>query len=388
MEKLLVTTLLSWLESFKFPLLCRKIGIKVPDLFAKSQTDGFNCRVQLTRQQKNGSVADVLSVEICGSIHAPDNGHYTTVRILVTDITDGFSTPEPVHSSVKKWQQPDSQNFCYNADLGKLPHEENTLANWLTVAKLHGDWLKLPHKGKRILKFSTSILSAVGGRELASGNCTFTYENSTFAHIDPQENIKRTKTLAVALAFAVSAADNKLYDCEVELIKNWARNNVALSKTTKKERRRLEKALKETVVFFRNGNQINCYNICKEVVEIAPVADRYDILGLCIKVAAANGTATVEELNLLKNLAHWLEIDTNRFRQMMEKILPADMHQIEDLEVVLGVTSDMSKKQTRRHLNNEYRKWNSRVTNLNPKIQSQADYMLRFIAEARRAYAG
>ena len=388
MDRYAVTTLLSWLESFKFPLLCRKIGIEVPDLSAQADLNRFNCRVQLTRQQKNGSVVDVLSVEICGSIHAPDNGHYTTVGILVTDITNGFSTPEPVHSSVKKWQQPDSQNFCYNADLGKLPYEENTLPNWLTVAKLHCDWLKLPHKGKRILKFSTSILSAASGQELASGNCTFTYENSTFARIDLQENIKRTKTFAVALAFAVSAADNKLYDCEVELIKNWARDNVALSKATKKERRRLEKALKKTVAFFREGNQIDCYNICKEIVEIASIADRYDILDLCIKVAAANGTAAVEELNLLKNLAHWLEIDTNRFRQMMEKVLSANMHQIEDLEVVLGITSDMSKKQTRRHLNNEYRKWNSRVTNLDPKIQSQADYMLRFIAEARRAYAG
>ncbi len=388
MEKLLVKTLLSWLNAFKFPLLCRKIGIEVPDISAQADLNRLNCRVRLTRQQKNASVVDVLSVEICGSIHAPDNGQYTTVRILVTDITDGFSTPEPVRSSVKKWRQPDSQNFCYNANLGKLPHAENTLADWLTVAKLPCNWLKLPHKGKRILEFNTSILSAAGGQELASGTCTFAYENSIFAHIDLQENIKRTKTFAVALAFAVSAADNKLYDCEVELIKNWARNNVALSKATKKERRRLEKALKKTVAFFRIGNQINCYNICKEVVEIAPVADRYDILGLCIKVAAANGTATVEELNLLKNLAHWLEIDTNRFRQMMEKILPPNMHQIEDLEVVLGITSDMSKKQTRRHLNNEYRKWNSRVTSLDPKIQSQADYMLTFIAEARSAYAG
>ncbi len=388
MEKLLVTTLLSWLKGFKFPLLCRKIGIEVPDISAQADLNGFNCRVQLTRQQKNGSVVDLLSVEICGSIHAPDNGHYTTVRILVTDITDSSFSPEPVHSNIKKWQQPDSQNFCYNADIGKLPHAENTLADWLTVAKLHCDWLKLPHKGKRILKFNTSILSAGGGQELASGTCTFTYENASLANIDLRENIKRTKTLAVALAFAVGAADNKLYDCEVELIKNWARNNITLPKTPKKERRQLEKALKQTVAFFHEGNQIDCYNICKEIVEIASIADCYEILDLCINVAAAKGTVSVEELNLLKNLVHWLEVDVNRFRQMMEKALPADMHQIEDLEIVLGITSDMSKIQTRHHLNNEYRKWNARVTNLDPKIQSQADYMLKFIAEARTAYVG
>lgn len=73
----------------------------------------------------------------------------------------------------------------------------------------------------------------------------------------------------------------------------------------------------------------------------------------------------------------------DRFRLMVEKIVPANMHQTEDVEVILGVTSDMSKEQTRQHLNKEYRKWNARVTNSNPEIQNQADYMLNFIAEVR-----
>jgi len=38
-------------------------------------------------------------------------------------------------------------------------------------------------------------------------------------------------------------------------------------------------------------------------------------------------------------------------------------------------------------LNKEYSKWNSRVTNADPGIQSQADQMLRLITEARGQYA-
>ena len=68
---------------------------------------------------------------------------------------------------------------------------------------------------------------------------------------------------------------------------------------------------------------------------------------------------------------------------MMEKIIPVDMHETADIETLLGITSDMSQEKAREHLNKEYAKWNSRVTNSDPKIQSQADQMLRLIAEAR-----
>ena len=71
---------------------------------------------------------------------------------------------------------------------------------------------------------------------------------------------------------------------------------------------------------------------------------------------------------------------------MAERILPAEMHEVEDAEIVLGITSDMSSETARQCINNEYRKWNARVTNPDPAIQSQANYMLQFIARARSKY--
>jgi tellurite resistance protein len=309
--------------------------------------------------------------------------HHTKVQIIITDITGEVHDAKPVHSRVKQWQLQDSLTFCYNADLGKIPKQVTTLTEWTSVAQLHLDWLMFPYKGQRNLQYTTSILSHLSDQELASATCTFSYENPEFGYIDLQENIQRTKTLGVALAFAVSAADRKLYDCEVDLIKNWARNNLDISQASDKARHKLEKALKKTVAFFSEGNQLDNYQICKEIVEIVPPAERYEILDLCLHVAQANGVATAEEIDLLKNLAVWLEVDMNRFREMVEKILPVGMHEAKDQEVILGVSADMSKEITRQQLNKEYNKWNSRVTNPDPEIQSQADQMLKLIAEAR-----
>lgn len=348
----------------------------------------LNSRVTLTEYQDDDCVSDAFNIEICGSIHAPRDVQAAILEISIIDVTDPEPNTNPVQALVKQWQMPDSSDFCYKAKLGKLPHQVTTIPEWTSIAPLRLDWLVLPRKGKRELLFITSIFPAEGGEQLACARCYFVYHNREFGYLDLNENIKRTKTLAVALAFAVSAADNKLYDSEIKLIKNWTKENIDLTEESSKERRKLDKALDETIAFFRDGNTLNNYNICREIVEIAPLADRYEIMKLCLYVAQANGIVTTEELNLLNDFSIWLEIDTDKFREMVQKILPIDMLEVKDVETILGVTSDMNKEKARLHLNKEYSKWNARVTNTDPDIQSQADQMLKFIAEARSQYVG
>ena len=389
-------------DRIKFWLLCaldpsqRIIGSPQPDL------NGLNCRVQLSEQQKDDSVVYVFTVEICGSIRAPSEMDYTTLRASIEDVTDGPHKAMPVNARASDCQMQDSPAFCYNMDLGKLPDRVTTLYDWTMVAHLNLNWLMFPRKGTRLLKFTVSILSQKTGKALCSAQHTFFYENPTLGYIDLPENAQRTRNLAVALALAVGAAGDKLCGCELELIKSWAKSNIGPSRSvpgsahlpespksaqaSDKARRKLDKAFEQAVRFFRDGNQLDTYKICKEIVEIAPLADRYDMLDLCLNVAKANGSVAAEELAVLKNLANWLEVGPDRFRAMMEKTLPVSMHQVKDAEVILGVTSDMSEKETLKRLNREYCKWNSRVTNSDPKVQAQADEMLKLIAEARAEY--
>ena len=382
------------INRLKFLVLCKINPDQSIQPSAQPDLAVLNCRVQLTKQKEGDRVFNTFTVQIAGSIYAPSGppGTDATLRISIMDLTDGIPRALKIRNSPPQA----GPTFCYNADLGKLPHQITTLSDWTTVAQLNIDGLEFASKGKRNLLFSTLILSRQSGQELACAKCNFTYDNPEFGYIDLQENIQRAKTLAVALAFAVSAADQKLYDCEIELIKNWTRDNFDAAGppdgrrtgASDKARRNLEKALDKTVDFFRDGNQLNIYEICKEIVEIALLADRYDILDLCLHVAQANGRVAAEELAILKNLANWLEVDMNRFRTMMERTLPVNMQQVKDAEVVLGVTSDMSKEKTRWQLNKQFCKWNSRVTNSDPGIRAQADQMLKLIAEARIQFIG
>ncbi|UCC22690.1 MAG: TerB family tellurite resistance protein [Planctomycetota bacterium] len=346
----------------------------------------LNCRVQLTRQKTGNWLSDAFGVEICGSLHAPSDMLNVAVLVFVRDVTDGISKAKQVRARVQQWQIEGSGDFCYKAELGKLPNANSLWTDWISVAQVPIEWMEFARKGERTLQFTVVMISAETGGQFDSTSCYFSYENFARGYIDLQENVQRAKTLAVALAFAVSAADKKVHEAEVSLIKEWAGANIGVSGADTKSRRKFDKALEKTIKFFRKGNQINPYKICREIAEIAPIAERYDILELCLRVARADGVAAAAEVALLRDIADWLELDGERFRTMMGKILPVGMHEVEDAETILGVHSDMSEEETRGRLTEEYRKWNARVTSFDPEVQDQADQMLRFIAEARDEY--
>ncbi|MHC4645333.1 MAG: TerB family tellurite resistance protein [Planctomycetota bacterium] len=347
----------------------------------------LNCRVEPARDMRTREGYDTFVVEACGSIRGRDDKEHVLVQVGITDVTEGPANAQPVQGRLKQWQANESGDFCCCNDLGRIPGGKTILADWVTVAEIEFDWLVFPRAGTRRLRFSVALGGQDSGEKLGSAECNLIFENSTFGYLDLQQNIQRARTLAVALGFAVSAVDKKLYDCEVEVIREWARSHVDTSRTSKAARDEFDQAFEKTVDFFRKGNQLDNYKICEQLVKIVPLAERYDILELCLRVAGAKGRAAEEELNLLKTLAKWLEVDANRFRAMVENILPVTMHEVEDFEVILGVTSDMDKEETLQHLNEEYRKWNARVTSCDPEIQAQADQMLKFIAEARSEYA-
>ncbi len=209
-------------------------------------------------------------------------------------------------------------------------------------------------------------------------------DNSAADTIDSEQDIHLAKALAVPLAFSIAAGGRKISKHQVKVIENWAGNNIAGSKISSK----LHKILARIITFFPNRNRNRLYIICKEITRLAPLEIRCNILDLCLHVVRANGIATARQLTLLKNTATLLEIRWERFRCMMEKTVPACMHETEDAEISLGVTGDMNKNQARRHLSKEYRKWNARITNSDREIQAQAEYMLELIAAARSQCAG
>jgi len=348
----------------------------------------LNCRARIGRQPKDDAWQSVLVIEICGTIEAPDEAHEVNLAVTLGDVTNDPTQPLAALSRPKHGSLHEASPFKYETDMGKLCRQTTVLEDWTAVAQISPEWFVLPRQGHRNLLYSIAIVSRSTNEQLTTATYTAAYENIETGYLDIEDNIQRAKTLAVGLAFTVGAANNTLDESEINIIHAWVSTNFGSADASEEARLELERALRKTATFFRRGGQLNLRDICGEIVEIAPMVGRLDILDLCLRVAATKGQVNAAELTLLKNLAEWLQIDRARLRTMVEKRLPVSMHQAEDAEIILGVTTEMSKDEARHQLNREYAKWSSRIISSDPSIRKQADQMLNLITNARIQYVG
>jgi hypothetical protein len=348
----------------------------------------LNCRARIGRQAEGESFRSVILIDLCGTIQAPGDGHEVSLTIGIRDVTDHETESLPVLNRPKHGPLNPSSHFTFESDMGRLCRQATVLEDWTGVAQISPEWFVLPRTGTRRMRYTASVVSRQTGEELACCDCVGVYENTETGYLDVEDNIQRAKTLAVGLAFSVGAANGKLLDPEVNVIYAWVKTNFGSADVSTGARLELERALQKTAGFFRKGGTLNLQPICGEIVEIAPLIGRIEILDLCLRVAAAKGQVTAAELQILKNLSDWLQVDRARLRTMVEKILPVEMHQGHDAEMILGVTKGMSQEEARVQLNREYAKWSSRVISTDPSIRRQADQMLKLLGQARSQYVG
>jgi len=358
------------------------------DVCSAANPKALNVRVHIGREPDGDAWRSFLIIEICGTIQAPEDGVEADLEVSLSDVTDKGGSALPVLSRPKEGPINASSHFSYRTAMGKLCRETTVLEDWTAVARVSPEWFVLPRQGTRRLRYTIDILSHQSGESLASADCAGTFENLETGYLDLEDNIQRAKTLAVGLAFSVGAANNELRDPEIEVIHGWVRTKFGSGQVSAAARLELQRALQKTAAFFRKGGRLNVQDICREILEITPLSGRLEMLDLCLRVVGAKGQVTTAELTLLKDLSDWLEIGRARLRAMVEKVLPVHMHQTQDAEMILGVTDEMNKEETRRQLNQEYAKWSSRVISSDPSIRKQADQMLTLIANARTQYVG
>jgi hypothetical protein len=390
---LILLVLLVWisLAQISMPRLVISRGKKpAPNTSPEPKKAGpFRCMVELAKTDAQGREADSFEVKIRGLISAPVDQCDVDVQFLIADVADERSEPRPVLSTAKQFQMEDSPAFCFRANIGKLPNSVTCLSSWTQVARIRADLLRFPRKGKRKLKFITSIISTTGDRELACAAAAIDYENDRVGYIDAKENRQRAETLTVQLAAAVCSSEKKPTEAAVKVVSDWINAKIKASAGADNEaqkRSELEQVLKDALQCCDEHNRPNIDAVCKEITEAATIIERYEAIELCLLVARATGNISPEQTTVLGGLADSLGVDRDKFQAKVQKILPLGIYESKDFGFILGMRADMSADEARRQLNKEYRKWNARVTHANPDTQTQASQMLALIADARTKY--
>ncbi len=349
----------------------------------------LHCRVQLTGADDQNNESTAFEVKIRGLISASSQ-KCVDVQVLIADVQDERGEPRPILSTVKQFQMEDSPAFCFRSHIGNLPGHETILSDWTPIAQIRADLLRFPRKGKRKLKFITSIICSADSQELACAVATIDYQNNQVGYIDAKENQQRSEMLIVRLAGALCRSAGKVDESAVKVVTDWIGTGIGASASKDGEAEKcseLEQSLEDALgTFEAHKRRPDIDAICQEMAEAATIIERYEAMQLCLRVAKAAGSISQKQIVVLSRLANLLVVDPDKFQAMVQKILPLDIYETKDVEFILGITADMTADDARRRLNSEYRKWNARVTHPAPATRAQASQMLTLIAEVRAEY--
>ncbi len=333
-----------------------------------------------------------LTVMLNGLIELPPTTLTAVFSLSMWDISLGEEEDKrkPVMCSIPELQMTGTQVFFWTHVL-QLPHHQSFMQNWTEIVSIPIDLLTFPAKGRRKLHFHISI-APLGQAQSPTSGATFIYEhmNTSLGYIDGIKIRIKAEELGLKYAAAVSAVDGEIDSDEKIVIRNWMDTRIdslpedMRGETTRSLSRALMIAERLSASIKPDDIELLCDDIAAEYpIGSFPKGELFDIVELCMKVAAADGIANPEELKLVDRIASLLGVDRERVKKMSEKILPVNMHSEKDIDSILGLQPGWTSKQKKKHLREQYREWSARVTHSDVKVRDQADEMLRIIAEER-----
>lgn len=374
-----------------------------PDSGLAGKLNPTSLQVSVTQEEIefSGGLLDCYQLKMRGKISAPYAGFPYKVIVHLLDVTDGEE--KPVLCAIDQLQEAKTIAFEFSTEPLKLPYEESVMAEWVPVVTVPRDVLTMARSGTRRLRFRLDIVNATKPPFFAAGVLIHSPEGSILntasrttdvvmsevGYEDVKDNRRMLDGVVLKLAMAVSASDGSMDQSEGDVIRQWLTKqiaHIANDDNQAKEKGRLNGQVADAYKAAENG-QLNIPKLCETVKKVGTTGDCYDIVELCLHVAAADGEAQGAELQMVRRIAKLLGVSLDRLRAMEEKIVPISMHIIEqDAESLLGITSEMSSEEIRKQLNREYRKWNSRSAHKDASVRQQASQMLKIIAKCRRKY--
>lgn len=329
---------------------------------------------------------DVLHIQMKGIINGPHDDFDLRFIAKITDITD--DEEHPILCMLDEFKSLDSDVFWYEGNVEKFPYESTILKNWVTVVKVPKIFLTCARSGNRKIKVEVFAIKGNTDTILEQASSEFTFYSENTGYQEKSENRDYFEEMTVKTAMLVSASDGSMDASEADIIKEWVRKrvNAYTDEYQEDEKKRLNSYIREAYEEI-NNNSIDIYEVLEGIENIASEGEKFDLFELCLDVAKADGEADKEELQIINEIAKYIGLDEKQFRSMVEKTLPITMHTSEvNDEDLLGIKSDMTKEEIKKHLRNEYRKWNQRIGSSDSELREQAETMIHLIAEARKKY--
>ena len=337
-------------------------GVKVPP--AGLPPVDFAMRAELCRipASETGKAKWELRIDVMGSITVAEPCDLDLV-VSLEDLTEGPA--RPVFSGLERYQDERTGMFRLRTSLGALKPPGRPDSGWTTVGTIPLDVLQAPRSGRRQLRLAclgipgaVSRLSLVDpeliAHRICSASVTMEAELSLIGYVEQRDARLMGAGLVVSLAWAL--ADEEAWELALVLpiVRAWIDRHVAFSQADfPGESAKLKEAMEQSLALSERtslGLDVVSHQLAR-----VPVAElHYACLRLCIVAGKAAGSFPFKRL---VEIARALEVPMERLNQLFsEHETAADFAA---LEQELGLSPVWPTDRIRRHLREQFSKWNA-----------------------------
>jgi hypothetical protein len=349
----------------------------------------FSCIVLESSHDVDGRIFPVFQVDVFGAIIVPYDKYPVRYQVQLVDVTDGQDKILPVFCA---WDGLKNESDCFefNGNTFHIPYTNSVISKPITVCKIPLESLIFARKGPRSLVFFVRLIDAKNKNEIASAGAEIAYIAPEAGYQDKLDIRIKAIGLTVRLALMVCAAGKNMDDrATVQIIHKWSESQAkrysddAMSQIVKL----CQDVTKETLRDLRSKGGIRIKPFCEEIRETVTIAEILDALELCLKVIGADKKVDASELNFVMGIAHWLGIESDRLRAMIDKHVPGmTAGHIDSAEHLLGIDPGMTPEQIKAVLAKSFKKYNAQVVNTVAEKRIHAEQMLQLIVSMRQKY--
>lgn len=336
----------------------------------------FTCRLEECIDETCPPDQDhFLSIHMSGRIPTATDDCDTDVRVELLDITDLAGRAEQILSVAPEWRRGNSPVFYFQTHNGVIPCQNAILAKEVLVTKIPFHLLRFARRGRRRIQVTVAILARDSGQVIVQADGAVEYVSFSDGFIEIQERREDVLHACVELGCAV-ALDEPVIPAVAEVIGKW------IGEKTRRFTPRHD--LAEPLARLNTRTEkIDMNAACERLMTMANKTDCFAAMDLAFQVAAVYPSLSCRQEELLWTIAERLQISWDRFLPMSQKRLLTPGCPFERWRLLLGIRQELPPDVMRQRLNEEYRKWNARVTNPDAGIRAQADIILSLIAEVR-----
>lgn len=356
-------------------------------------------RIRDTRlgDQGDGPLAKIIE---CKGLLPLPRRIFLGVETSVLDRVD--EKPLFVLSALEAFQEQDTIAYRHGIEVGWVQPNQG-FVDWVRIGVILPEILQPPFSGRRDLTAVVRLINLDDPPKIRFGFAKdhpgiLWTEAIGFSHQFTDKGFQEhaierdeAQAIAVKIAVAVAMADGSLDDNEGEIIKKWITRAVSpFADGRQAELKSIyNDAFRDAYQNAKGGN-LSLTALTDRVNEIGDTSTKYEIIELCFDIMAADGVADAAELKTINGVAAALGLDLAEIEKLRDqKIigLNADISGHGTLEDILGMDPDWDQDRKRKHLRNEFQKWNNRLNTLPEGNERQnAQLMLDRVAQARKNY--